>query len=139
MGLYLYSWKNYHWLILVEAFFECTTSKLSKVEKSEVTRIIKDPSDSNYIVATRITPVIHSTQPFSPSFIPVPYTINCSWCSLLIYFTFHCYHCSVCAEIQSPILCQAIFDMYLGANSIFRKYRNMSFTFYKDSDVSIWS
>jgi hypothetical protein len=37
------------------------------------------------------------------------------------------------AVISSPILCKAIFDMYLGPDSIFRKYRNMAFTFHKDS------
>jgi len=37
------------------------------------------------------------------------------------------------AVISSPILCKAIFNMYLGPDSIFRKYRNMAFTFHKDS------
>lgn len=32
--------------------------------------------------------------------------------------------------IDSPILCRAVFDMYLGEDSVFRKYRNMSFTFH---------
>lgn len=31
------------------------------------------------------------------------------------------------AVIHSPILCRALFDMYLGPDSIFKKYRNMSF------------
>lgn len=31
------------------------------------------------------------------------------------------------AVIHSPILCHALFDMYLGPDSIFKKYRNMSF------------
>jgi hypothetical protein len=34
------------------------------------------------------------------------------------------------AVIDSPILCRAVFDMYLGEDSVFRKYRNMSFTFH---------
>lgn len=41
----------------------------------------------------------------------------------------------VCAVIQSTILCQALFDMYLGPNSIFKRYRNMSFTFHNNSDT----
>lgn len=32
------------------------------------------------------------------------------------------------AVIHSPILCHALFDMYLGPDSVFKKYRNMSFT-----------
>eukprot|EP00250_Pteridium_aquilinum_P006621 c16501_g2_i1 orf=77-799(+) len=37
--------------------------------------------------------------------------------------------------IQSSILCQAIFDMYLGPNSIFKRYRNMSFVFHNNPDA----
>lgn len=32
------------------------------------------------------------------------------------------------AVIHSPILCHALFDMYLGPDSVFKRYRNMSFT-----------
>lgn len=41
----------------------------------------------------------------------------------------------VCGVIQSSILCQALFDMYLGPNSIFRRYRNMSFTFHNNPET----
>lgn len=37
--------------------------------------------------------------------------------------------------IHSSILCRALFDMYLGPNSIFKRYRNMSFTFHNDPDM----